>query len=125
MSEKTIGQLILANNKWKNIEYDLNNGHSNNCTLNISIGYAVNFTIIYFHLIIIKFQIKLVKLTGSLFEIESDHLYNVLIPLFSQATKCKILISHNSKYGDPQHGIPILQKVLDKNVVNFTLTTND
>ena len=55
MSERTIGQLILANNKWKNIEYDLNNGHSNNCTKNISIGYAVNFTIIYFHLITIKF----------------------------------------------------------------------
>ena len=55
MSEKTIGQFILANNKWKNIEYDLNNGNSNNCTLNISIGYAVSFTMINFDLIIIKF----------------------------------------------------------------------
>lgn len=116
MSEKTIGQFILANNKWKNIEYDLNNGNSNNCTLNISIGYAVSFTMINFDLIIIKFQIKFAKLTESLFEIESNHLYNVFIHLFSYATKCKILISHNSKYGDPQYGIPILEKVLDKNV---------
>ena len=37
MSE-SIGHLMLANNKWKNIQYDLS-GHSNNCTLNITAGH--------------------------------------------------------------------------------------
>ena len=42
MSIKSIGQLILANNKWKNIEYDFS-GHSNNCTLNVQVGDPVNY----------------------------------------------------------------------------------
>lgn len=40
MSDKLIGQLILDNNNWENIEYDLN-GHSNNCTLNVNIANPV------------------------------------------------------------------------------------
>ena len=40
MSVKLIDQLILANSKWKNIEYDFS-GHSKNCTLNDHIYYLV------------------------------------------------------------------------------------
>ena len=39
MSE-SIREFILANNKWKNIEYDFS-GHSNNCTLDVKIGNPV------------------------------------------------------------------------------------
>ena len=45
-------------------------------------------------------QIKFVKLTESLFEIQSNLIYNVFIELISQATKCKVLIS-NFKYENP------------------------
>ena len=36
MGDKSIGQFIMANNKWKNIQYDFN-GNFNNCTLNVNI----------------------------------------------------------------------------------------
>ena len=80
MSIKSIVQFILANSKWKNIECDFS-GHSNNCSLNINIANPVKF----------------INLTESLFEIQSNHLYNVFIEMISQATKCKAFIS-NFKY---------------------------
>ena len=98
MSE-SIKEFIFSNNKWKNIEYDFS-GHSNNCTLNIYIGYMVN----------------IIKLTKSLFEIQSNHFYNVFIPLISQATKCKIFIS-NFKYPKPEIELENLRLILvDDNV---------
>ena len=53
MGDKSIGQFILANNKWKNIVYDFN-GHSNNCTLNVFIeNPVVNFILSYIKLIML------------------------------------------------------------------------
>ena len=42
MSVKSISQFILRNNKWKNSIYDFSD-HSNNCSLNIYIGYPVKY----------------------------------------------------------------------------------
>ena len=97
MSE-SIREFMLTSNKWKNIEYDFSS-HSNNCTLNIDIGYIVKFT----------------KLTKSLFEIQSNYYYNIFVPLISQATKCKIFIS-NFNYEQPEIAILHLQKVFINNV---------
>ena len=36
MGDKSIGQFIIDNNKWRNIQYDFN-GNSSNCTLNVNI----------------------------------------------------------------------------------------
>ena len=64
---------------------------------------------------LIEFQDKFVKLTESLFEIESNHLYNVFIPLISHATKCKIFIS-NFKFSNPGIEVASLQKIFRNNV---------
>ena len=58
---------------------------------------------------------KFVKLTESLFEIQSNHLCNVFIPLISQATKCKILIS-NFKFKNPVIEVGNLERIFQNNV---------
>ena len=52
---ESIIQFILANVKWKNIEYDFSD-HSNNCTLNVNIRYLVINN--YFMLILLNLLIS-------------------------------------------------------------------
>ena len=65
-------------------------------------------------------QGKLIHLAESLSELQSNHYYNLFIPLISQATKCKILIS-NFNYPKPEYSIPQLEKALETNVSSFYL----
>ena len=58
---------------------------------------------------------KFVHLTESLFEIQSNSVYNILIPFISRVTRCKIFIS-NFKYENPRVEIVGLRKILKKNV---------
>ena len=58
---------------------------------------------------------KFLNLTQPLFGIQSNDMYNIFIPLISQATKCKISIS-NFKYGNSRAKSIGLQKMLEKNV---------
>ena len=58
---------------------------------------------------------KFVKLTESLFEIQSNHFCNVFIPLISQATKCNVFVS-NFKYPKPETKFLDLQKIFLNNV---------